>query len=121
MASSDSAALARTFIEDFNSHTFSDIYTPDAVTWHNTTAVEIPRADHAARLQYLQKALPDLRLDDVTIDAWDDGFCVRFTLTGTGTGGQALRVPACGVGTTRDGRIARYAEYIDSAPLAALR
>jgi ketosteroid isomerase-like protein len=97
------------------------LYTADATKWHNTDEATEPviRPGDEERIALLLRAVPDLSCEDIRVDAWNDGFVIRYVLTGTADG-TPLRVPACIVATVREGRIARLEEYLDSAQSAPL-
>lgn len=115
------AALAKEFVVCFNERREdADIYTPDATVWNNLTGADQSHASVGGIIRMLQTALADLRFDDVSVHAWADGFCVQYTVAATLRDGSEVRAPACGVAAVRDGRIARFQEYVDSAQAAPL-
>lgn len=97
------------------------IHEPDARTWHNLDGLSGSVDDSARSLAWLHRRVPDLRLDDVRLVATPEGFVVRWTMAGTAPGGP-LRLHSCiVVELSPAGKVARAAEYIDSAQLAVLR
>ena len=113
--------LAEGFVRTFNERAGADdLYAPDATVWNNLTGAEQPHAAVSAITSAMQAALPDLRFDDVTVHAWDDGFAIQYTLAATAPDGTEIRVLACGIGAVRAGRIRRFQEYVDSAQAAPL-
>jgi hypothetical protein len=97
------------------------LHEPDARTWHNVDGLEVSVDDCVRTLAWLHQRVPDLGLDDVRLLPTASGFVVRWTMVGTAPGGP-LRLHSCVVvELSSDGRVARAAEYIDSAALAVLR
>ena len=115
------AELAKAFVDRFNERKEdADIYAPDATVWNNLTGTHQPHASVAEITKMLQAALPDLRFDDASANAWADGFCVQYTVAATLADGTEVRASACGVASVRDGRITRFQEYVDSEQVAPL-
>jgi hypothetical protein len=99
----------------------SAIHEPDATTWHNFDGVSVSVDDSARSLAWLHRRVPDLRLEGVHLIATSDGFVARWTMRGNGPAGP-LRLHSCVVvELSPTGKVARAAEYLDSAQLAALR
>ncbi|WP_235735596.1 nuclear transport factor 2 family protein [Nocardioides alcanivorans] len=51
---------------------------------------------------------------------FDGGWVLQSTTVGTSAAGDPVRIPSCLVVTVRDGRIARFEEYADSAAAQTL-
>ena len=101
--------------------TLRAIHEPDALTWHNTDGLSVSVDDSVRSLAWLHRRVPDLRLEDVRLVPTSDGFVVRWTMTGTAPGGP-LKLHSCVVvELSPAGKVARAAEYLDSAQLAVLR
>jgi hypothetical protein len=97
------------------------IHEPDARTWHNLDGLSASVDESARSLAWLHRRVPDLRLDDVRLVPTPEGFVVRWTMAGAAPGGS-LRLHSCVVvELSPAGKIARAAEYLDSAQLAVLR
>jgi ketosteroid isomerase-like protein len=97
------------------------IHEPDARTWHNTDGLSVSVDDSVRSLAWLHRRVSDLRLEDVRLVPTSDGFVVRWTMTGTAPGGP-LELHSCVVvELSAAGKVARAAEYLDSAQLAVLR
>jgi ketosteroid isomerase-like protein len=95
------------------------LHEPDAVTWHNTDGVEVPVPVTVKQLRWLHRSAPGLAWEDVTFLGTDEGFVARWTMVGTTPGGAPFRIPSCLVVDVSDaGKVARVAEYLDSAALA---
>ena len=97
------------------------IHEPDARTWHNLDGLSVSVDDSARSLAWLHRRVPDLRLDDVRLVPTPEGFVARWTMAGTAPGGS-LRLHSCVlVELSPAGKVARAAEYLDSAQLTVLR
>jgi ketosteroid isomerase-like protein len=97
------------------------LHEPDARTWHNFDGVSVSVDDGARSLAWLHRRVTDLQLDDVRLIPTAEGFLARWTLTGNAPGGP-LRLHSCVVvELSPAGKVARAAEYLDSAQLAVLR
>ena len=104
-----------------DAHALRAIHEPDARTWHNFDGASVSVEDSATSLAWLHRQVPDLHLDDVRVTPTSAGFVLRWTMRGTAPGGQ-LRLPSCVVvELSPAGKVARAAEYLDSAQLAVLR
>jgi ketosteroid isomerase-like protein len=96
------------------------LYAPDAVIWHNIDRAEQTADQNLRVLQWVVQHVRNLRYEEICRQRTANGFVQQHVLRGTAPNGQALDVPACMVGTVRDGRIVRLEEYLDSGHLAAL-
>ena len=97
------------------------IHEPDALTWHNLDGLSASVDDSTRSLAWLHGRVPDLRLEDVRASPTVDGFVLRWTMAGSAPGG-ALRLHSClVVDISPAGKVARAAEYLDSAQVAVLR
>jgi ketosteroid isomerase-like protein len=115
------AAAYRAATEANDAPALRALHEPDARTWHNVDGMEVSVDDSARTLAWLHERVPDLGLHDVRLLPTADGFVARWTMVGTAPGGP-LRLHSCVVAElSPDGRVARAAEYIDSAALAVLR
>ena len=96
------------------------IHEPDARTWHNSDGQSVSLDASVKSLAWLHRQVRDLRLVDVYTTPTSEGFVVRWTMAGTAVGGP-LDVPSCVVvELSPAGKVARAAEYLDSAQLAVL-
>jgi len=92
----------------------ADCYAPDMTMWVNLTGTEMPREEN---LEVLRKgaALHRRRTyDDRRINAFDDGFVVQYTTTVVALDGTKVALSSCLVADTRDGKITKLYEYMDS-------
>lgn len=90
-----------------------DVYADGVTTWHNIgeREAEIQRTPSRARQA---QAGADLRVEDVRLRVFEDGWVLQATTVGTNASGAPVRVPTCLVVTVRDAKIARFEEYADS-------
>ena len=91
-----------------------ELYTPDARLWFNVTGREISREES---LEVLRKGVDLHRrrtYDDRTIQTFDGGFVVQYSVNVVLHDGRRASLWACLVAECRDGRIARLDEYLDS-------
>jgi ketosteroid isomerase-like protein len=116
-----SEKLGQAFIDNFNQKVDDpDLYTDDATMWNNLTQDERPAGAGHGMGRKMQDVLPDLRFETVSVNGWEAGFAVEYVIKATLPDGAQLHAPACGIGIVRDGRIARFAEYVDSGHVAGL-
>lgn len=115
-------ALAQRFVtavETGDVDTAREIYSPDAVIWHNHDQLEQGRDANIATLGWMHRTLPDRKYTDIKRTVFDGGFVQQHVLRAAAPGGpfvlHAILQVACA-----DGRITRLDEYFDSAQLRAL-
>jgi len=97
----------------------ADLYAPGLTFWVNLTGAETGRE---ANLETLREGYTKQRrrtYDDRTIDVFEGGFVIRYTLHGVQHDGHRGALWICIVGLCRDGRITRIDEYMDSGKFAA--
>jgi len=93
----------------------------DSVTWHNFDEVEVGPAHSAKAMGWIHRTVPDITWTTLALTATTDGFVWQSLLSGTAPGGP-LHCHSCIVATLDgDGKIARIAEYLDTAQTAPLR
>jgi ketosteroid isomerase-like protein len=90
------------------------LYADDCIVWHNVFGRETSGHDNLERFHDSYRGQRRRTYDDRTIDAFHDGFVVRYTLAGVQTNGHRGALWICIVGRCRDGRITRIDEYMDS-------
>ncbi|WP_162854612.1 nuclear transport factor 2 family protein [Sphingobium estronivorans] len=115
-------ALARKFfdsIETGDMQAVVDCYVGDPVIWHNTDGKEMTLADQVAALGFLDAQYPERRFRDRRVSAFEGGFVQQHIFWGRHLDGHEIEFPSCVVCRTRDGRIERLDEYLDSAPFRA--
>lgn len=91
-----------------------DLYSPDAVIWHNFDGVEQTREENVSTLAWAIEHLGTMRYTHVRRTRTDTGFAQQHVLKATNRAGVEVEVPACLFVEVRDGRITRLDEYIDS-------
>jgi ketosteroid isomerase-like protein len=94
---------------------------PDVAAWANFDG-RTKDLDAIRRiLGWLRSKLPDLRYEEIRLEARPGGFLQRHVLRGTAADGTDISMPACIVATVDDGRVTAMDEYLDVAPLAVLQ
>ncbi len=101
--------------------TLREIYSPDAVIWHNDDLIEQPVEENLKVLQGLHRAVSGLRYDIVRRVPTPDGVLQQHVLRGSLPGGAAVELHAAMYLQVRDGRITRIEEYLDSGKRAAIK
>jgi ketosteroid isomerase-like protein len=89
-------------------------YAPDMTMWVNLTGEEMGRDENLAVLRDGAALHRRRTYDDRRISAWDDGFLVQYTTTVVAHDGTKVALSSCLVADTRDGRITKLYEYLDS-------
>ena len=124
MTDAEKLAIARAYVDATatnDSEALWGIHEPDATTWHNFDGLEVSVDRSAQSLAWLHRTVSDLRLENVRVIATAEGFVVRWTMPGRAPSGP-LRAHSCVVVTLSPaGKVARAAEYVDTAQLAVLR
>ncbi|MGN6609653.1 MAG: nuclear transport factor 2 family protein [Jatrophihabitans sp.] len=100
-----------------------DIYTEDAVIWHNHDGRETTVAQNADLLEKMAQWVADRRYTERRIHVFDGGVVQQHVLRGTHrTTGEELSMDACAVlYVNAEGRATRLDEYIDSAQARKFR
>jgi len=97
-----------------------ELYEPDAIVWHNFDEGELDLERSIGATAWLHRRVSGLQFEDVRLLATNEGFVIRFVMTGGAPGGP-VRAPSCQVVTVSErGLIQRIDEYIDSAQIAPL-
>ena len=110
------AALAGDGSDLFN------IYTEDAVIWHNHDNREQTVAQNVKLLERMPQWVTDREYADRRFQVFEGGVVQQHTLKGTriSTGEPIALHAVCVVLVNEDGRITRLDEYFDSAEAAKL-
>jgi len=95
-----------------------DLYSSDAVIWHNTDGIEQTAEQNLATLSWVVENLAERRYEDVSRSVTDRGFVQQHMMRWTKADGTRAELPACIVATCSDGLITRIDEYLDSAHVA---
>ena len=101
--------------------TLREIYSPDAVVWHNDDLVEQSVEDNLKVLQGLHRAVSGLRYDVVRRVPAPDGVLQQHVLRGQLPDGTEVELHAAMYLQVRDGHITRIEEYLDSAKRSAIK
>jgi len=100
----------------------AEIYAPDCVVWHNVFGGrEMSGADNLAALPASYAMQRRRTYDDRTINTFDGGFVIQYTLHGVQHSGHQGALWICIVGLCADGKITRIDEYMDSGKFPAWR
>jgi ketosteroid isomerase-like protein len=97
----------------------AEIYAPDCIVWHNVFGRETAGAENLAALPESYTKQRRRTYDDRTINVFDGGFVIQYTLAGVQHSGHRGALWICIVGLCRDGKITRIDEYMDSSKFAA--
>ena len=100
-----------------------DVYTEDAVIWHNHDGRETTVAQNARLLVKMAEWVSDRRYTDRRIRVFEGGVVQQHVLRGTHrASGEELSMDACVVVLVNaDGKATRLDEYIDSAQAGRFR
>jgi len=101
-------------IERGDATTVAQIYAPDFRLWANVTGTEIT-ADENLKILRDGAALHRRRTyDDRTINTFEHGFMVQYSVNVVTHSGKCTSLWACLIAQCKDGKIARIDEYLDS-------
>jgi ketosteroid isomerase-like protein len=120
MSNDDVAEQLFAAIENGDVGTVRDLYSPDAVIWHNTDSREQSADQNLATLMWVVENLAERRYEDVRRSVTDRGFVQQHMMRWTKADGTRAELPACIVATCADGLITRIDEYLDSAHVARI-
>ena len=93
----------------------AELYAPDFNFWVNLTGAESSREQNLATLRDGYALLRRRSYDDRTIDTFETGFVVRYSVNVVAHDGRRASLYACIVAQCKDGRITRIDEYLDSS------
>jgi ketosteroid isomerase-like protein len=102
-------------VEAADAKTLDEIYTPDAVIWHNYDNYEQPRGDNLAMLAQFSTMFKSFKYTEVQRRFFDHGFVQQHVARGVKADGKPFDLFACMVVAIRGDKIARIDEYFDSA------
>lgn len=94
--------------------------TDDAVIWHNFDAVAQDYESAADDWQALFTYFSDRTFTDIRRSAIPGGFVQQHLMAATSSSGERIGWPIAVIVRIRDGKIARFEEYIDRAGKLAL-
>jgi ketosteroid isomerase-like protein len=101
-------------IERVDGKAIDEIYTPDAVVWHNYDNIPQSRADNMAMLARFPQMFQSFKYTDIRRSFYSGGFVQQHVARGTKTNGKHFDLFACMIITVRGNKIARIDEYFDS-------
>lgn len=96
-----------------------EIYAADVEIWHNTDNRLQPLEEHLNGLGQLARLHKQVRFEQRKRDIFIDGFVQQHLISITRHDGETRGVWGCIIGRIRDGRVARFDEYIDGAAAGA--
>jgi len=117
-------ALCHRFFDAIERRDFEAVaalYAPEFRLWFNGTGKEIGREENLTALRDGAALHRRRTYDDRTINTFDGGFVIQYTLHGVQHSGHEGALWICIVGRCRDGKITRIDEYMDSGKFAAWR
>lgn len=97
-----------------------DLYSADAVVWHNYDGIEQTRDDNVRTLSWAIEHLGEMRYTDVRRTVTDNGFAQQHVLRAKNRDGIDVAIPACLFVAVENGKVTRIDEYIDSAHVRQL-
>jgi ketosteroid isomerase-like protein len=95
------------------------LYADDCIIWHNVFGRDTTGAENLERFHDSYRGQRRRTYDDRTVNTFDDGFVIQYTLGGVQANGHRGALWICIVGRVQDGRITRIDEYMDSGRFAA--
>jgi ketosteroid isomerase-like protein len=91
----------------------------DCIIWHNVFGRETTKADNLSKFHDSYQGQRRRTYDDRTINTFDDGFVIQYSLNGVMHNGHRGSLWICIVARVRDGLITRIDEYMDSSKFAS--
>ncbi|TMS51182.1 FAD-binding protein [Mycobacterium sp. DBP42] len=101
----------------------TDLFAPDAVSWHSFDEVEVPMLPTGLQaMRAVRSLVPDFDLTDLRTFPVVDGVAwARYVVVGTLPDGSTFRAPAAlAVHVGESGKVTRLEEYVDSAQVVGL-
>jgi ketosteroid isomerase-like protein len=98
-----------------------EIYSPDAVIWHNDDLIEQPVQDNLKVLAGLHKVVSGLHYEVIRRVKTDDGVLQQHVLRGTLPNGEPMALHAAMYLRVSAGHVTRIEEYLDSAKRASIK
>ena len=127
MAAPDNATT-RTLVEGFldgceqgSADALRAVTSDDCVAWHNTDDLVLTAEVGIARICNWRASIAAFRFERLALLPTTSGAVLQSNMHITLKDGRALTVPGCTVFTIHHGRIVRWDDYFDSAPMRALR
>jgi len=101
-------------IERRDVQTVAELYAPEFTFWVNLTGAEQSRTENLETLAQGYALHRRRTYDDRTIQTFETGFVVQYSVNVVEHGGRRTSLSACVVARCRDGRITHIDEYLDS-------
>jgi ketosteroid isomerase-like protein len=98
--------------------TIAKLYAPGMQLWVNVTGKEISADENLAVLRDGAKLHRRRTYDDRTINTFDTGFVVQYSVNVVAHSGKRTSLSACVIAQCRDGKITRLDEYLDAGKFA---
>ena len=114
--------LCHRFLDAYESRRVDElaaIYAPDCSVWHNVFGRDTTGAENLAALPKSYAGQRRRTYDDRTINTFDGGFVIQYSLNGVQHDGHRGSLWICIVGLCKDGKITRIDEYMDSSKFPA--
>lgn len=92
-----------------------EIYAPECVIWTNVFQKEMTGDENLAALPKSYAMARRRTYDDRTINVFDEGFVIQYTLSGVHHTGHRGALSVCIVALCRGGKIIRIDEYMDTS------
>jgi uncharacterized protein len=108
-------------LEAGDTDTLREIYSPDAVIWHNDDLIEQPVDENLKVLAGLHKAVSGLHYEIIRRVPAQDGVIQQHVLRGMLPNGQEVALHAAMYLQVSDGHVTRIEEYLDSASRSSIR
>jgi len=102
-------------IEQADHQSLEQIYTADAVVWHNYDDREQPRDENIAMVMQFPNMFRRFKYEKIRRAFFEGGFVQQHVCTGVKANGEPFAVPNCMVIAVRGDQIARIDDYFDSA------
>jgi len=114
--------LCMRFLDAIETHDFETVealYDPDLKFWFNVTGNEISVEENLNALKEGVHRHRRRTYDDRTINTFESGFVVQYSVNVVAHSGRRTSLSACLVARCRHGRIWRLDEYLDSGKFGA--
>jgi len=92
-----------------------ELYSPEAVIWHNVTGQSQTREENLRLLRYFTGRVSELRYEVLAREFFQGGFVQRHILHGKLKSGDLITAPVCLVVYVSGRKIDRLFEYLDPA------
>ena len=115
------SSLRRAGLTDLEIYLLAEIYADDCIVWHNVFGRDTSGQQNLAALPASYEGQRRRTYNDRTINTFDGGFVIQYTLHGVQHSGHQGALWICIVALCSDGRITRIDEYMDSGKFPAWR